>query len=573
MSRLDAGAEESRAAHSHAIGPVQGRRWLCACACARADARAHKKDPWTHRVADSILASRRGLVHTLAPVVDTVRHITTAPLGHLSLCCPPLLPSRLSQIHLTAAMSTTANASTETDLVDPKAADAPSPAPHKADAEPQGDSRKRKRRIADDDDGDADDIALDKVGDAKPERTSAAHDADAAQGTKAIAATAAAGADDELAALRRELQQMAKAKADAEARLAAETKARLAAETRRAGRGRAGADAAEDARVIEPLPDEPWAMSAERRGALVDEAGRVLAAAEEHWRRLDAAQREAMEAAGPTRADRARAKTAGITQASMWVRAWGFIHYHMACLYKETIAGGRAARVGRGVPTDPDELAEAEARANASLVVERIRMARFFHDTARRFHEQFAPPVDARGCPIRPQMASMPSRHVRTVALSHPALAAAAVGPEVAEIAALPDNARRKASARGAAAAKGSPSVSSSGSSSTVTSPRPAAKRARTAKAPPAKPRRMSARDFIDDEVDEDEDDDEEDESPHEEEEDDEEEGEDLGEEEEENDDDGEEQEEDAQEDDRSSRKRKMALLAAKAQAARSRRR
>ncbi|AGO81904.1 hypothetical protein pdul_cds_28 [Pandoravirus dulcis] len=473
-------------------------------------------------------------------------------------------------------MSTIANPSTEADLVDPKASDLLSPSPpalHTPGAEPQGDSRKRKRRIADDDDDvDADDAdddnsTLNKGADAKPERTSAAQDADTTQATRAIPATTAAGADDELAALRRELQQMAKAKADAEARLAAETKARLAAETRRAGRGRA--DAAEDARVIEPLPDEPWAMSAERRGALVDEAGRVLAAAEEHWRRLDAAQREAMEAAGPTRADRARAKTAGITQASMWVRAWGFIHYHMACLYKETIAGGRAARVGRGVPTDPDELAEAEARANASLVVERIRMARFFHDTARRFHEQFAPPVDARGCPIRPQMASMPSRHVRTVALSHPALAAAAVGPEVAEIAALPDNARRKASAR--AAAKGSPSASSSASSSTVTSPRPAAKRARTAKAPPAKPRRMSARDFIDDEV-EDDDDGEEDESPQEEEdEDEEEEGEDLG-EEEENDDDGE-QEEDAQEDDRSSRKRKMALLAAKAQAAKSRRR
>lgn len=479
-------------------------------------------------------------------------------------------------------MSAIIKPATEPDLVDPKkASDMPvssSPALHKADAEPQGDSRKRKRRIADDDDADDDDddnSGLDKDGNAKSERTSATHDDDAPQSTKAITGATASEADDELAALRRELQQMAKAKADAEARLAAETKARLAAETRRVGRGRAGADAADDARVIEPLPDEPWAMSAERRGALVDEAGRVLAAAEEHWRRLDAAQREAMEAAGPTRADRARAKTAGITQASMWVRAWGFIHYHMACLYKETIAGGRAARVGRGVPTDPDELAEAEARANASLVVERIRMARFFHDTARRFHEQFAPPVDARGCPIRPQMASMPSRHVRTVALSHPALAAAAVGPEVAEIAAMPDNARRKASARGAAAAKGSPSAPSSASSSTATSPRPAAKRARTAKAPPAKPRRMSARDFIDDEVDDDDDDGEEDESPQEEdEEEEEEEGEGLDDEGNDDDDDDDEgQEDDAQEDDRGSRKRKMALLAAKAQAAKSRRR
>nr|UMO79194.1 hypothetical protein [Pandoravirus belohorizontensis] len=469
-------------------------------------------------------------------------------------------------------MSATTKPATEADIANSKAGDLPSPSPlalQKADAEPQGDSRKRKRRIADDDDADDadDDSVLAKDGNAEPERTMATHGADTAQGTKATT-----GADDELAALRRELQQMAKAKADAEARLAAETKARLAAETRRAGRGRAGADAAEDARIIEPLPDEPWAMSTERRGALVDEAGRVLAAAEEHWRRLDAAQREAMEAAGPTRADRARAKAAGVTQASMWVRAWGFIHYHMACLYKETIAGGRAARVGRGVPTDPDELAEAEARANASLVVERIRMARFFHDTARRFHEQFAPPVDARGCPIRPQMASMPSRHVRTVALSHPALAAAAVGPEVAEIAAMPDNARRKASARGGAVAKGSPSATSSASSSTATSPRPAAKRARTTKAPPAKPRRMSARDFIDDEVDDDEDD-EDDESPQEDDEDEEEEGEDLDDEENEDDNDGEEQEEDAQEDDRSSRKRKMALLAAKAQAAKSRRR
>lgn len=270
------------------------------------------------------------------------------------------------------------------------------------------------------------------------------------------------------------------------------------------------------------------------------------------------------------RRPRARAKTAGITQASMWVRAWGFIHYHMACLYKETIAGGRAARVGRGVPTDPDELAEAEARANASLVVERIRMARFFHDTARRFHQQFSPPVDARGCPIRPQMASMPSRHVRTVALSHPALAAAAVGPEVAEIAALPDNARAKSSSssRRAGAAKGE--VSST-SSSAATSPRPPAKRARTTRTPATKPRRMSARDFIDDEVDDDDDDDDEEEEDDDEEIlEEEEEGRDLQDDEE---DDNQDEEEDGQEDDRRSRKRKMALLAAKAQAAKSRRR
>lgn len=410
--------------------------------------------------------------------------------------------------------------------------------------------------------------------------------------------------EDELTRLKRELEQMAKAKADAEARLAAVTK-------RASGGGRGRAE--EDARAVDPLPDEPWAMSAERRGALVKEAGRVLADAEEHWRELDAAQREAS-GAGSTnpRGDRARAKTAGIAHAGMWIRAWGFMHYHMACLYKETIAGGRAARVGRGVPTDPEELAKAEARAYAPLMVERIRMARFFHETIERFHQEFSPPTDARGRPIKPQVASMPTRHMHTVAVAHPALGAVAIGPEVAEVAALPENARttrnlttsktasRRSKGSSSAISGASPSSSSSTTSSVAASPRPA-KRSRTAgnaSRVGAGRRRTSSRRLIDDEVDEDDDLDEDDEEDEEEDD-----GEDLadfiddGDEDQEasaddddttldrrsaeegddnddvqKDDEEEEEDNDDEDDPKAVRKRKMASLAAKAQAARSRR-
>nr|UDO47225.1 hypothetical protein [Pandoravirus massiliensis] len=408
------------------------------------------------------------------------------------------------------------------------------------------------------------------------------------------AATPDAGPEDELTRLKRALEQMAKAKADAEARLAAVTK--------RASGGRGSAE--EDARAVDPLPDEPWAMSAERRGALVEEAGRVLAEAEEHWRQLDAAQREAIDAAGGhTRADRERAKTAGTAHAGVWIRAWGSMHYIMACLYKETIAGGRAARVGRGVPTDPDELAKAEARAYAPLMVERIRMARFFHETIQRFHQEFSPPTDARGRPIRPKVASMPTRHMHTVALAHPALGAVAIGPEVAEVAAMPENARTSSNlssssssssktasrrSKGSSVIRGA-SPSSSSTSSVTTSPRPA-KRSRTsggASKSARGRRRTSARNLIDDEADEDDEDEDEDEDDD---------GEDLadfiddGEDEQEasadddldidarsageGDEDDQNDEEDADHgDSREARKRKMASLVAKAQAAKTRRR
>ncbi|WBR14195.1 hypothetical protein pkur_cds_20 [Pandoravirus kuranda] len=410
--------------------------------------------------------------------------------------------------------------------------------------------------------------------------------------------SSSAGAEDELTRLKRELEQMAKAKADAEARLAAVTK-------RASGNGRGRTE--EDARAVDPLPDEPWAMSAERRGALVKEAGRVLADAEEHWRQLDAAQREAIEAAGgSTRSDRARAKTAGIAHAGMWIRAWGFMHYHMACLYKETIAGGRAARVGRGVPTDPEELAKAEARAYAPLMVERIRMARFFHETIERFHQEFSPPTDVRGRPIKPQVASMPTRHMHTVALAHPALGAVAIGPEVAEVAALPENARTTAnlssssssSSTKAASRRSQGSLATRGASppsSAAASPRPA-KRSRTsgsASKSGTGRRRNSSHRLIDDEVD-DEDDEDDDEDVDEDDD-----GEDLAdfiddgdedqdasaddstaddrrsvEEGDDNDDQKDSVEDDEDEaDPRAARKRKMASLAAKAQAARSRRR
>lgn len=151
-------------------------------------------------------------------------------------------------------MSAAVEPATEPTLVDPKGRDGES-SPRKADVGPQPDSRKRKRRIADDDDDNSGDD--DSVGRAENPINVAqttgrvTHDGDV-QGKPIDSTTPApAGDDDMVAALRRQLQEMAKAKADAEARLAAEKKARLAAETRRGGRGR-GADAAEDARVIEP---------------------------------------------------------------------------------------------------------------------------------------------------------------------------------------------------------------------------------------------------------------------------------------------------------------------------------
>jgi hypothetical protein len=412
------------------------------------------------------------------------------------------------------------------------AAEAPKEvAPVKVDApEKERDTtagHKRRRAVLD---GDLDEEEGVPTGSAPPS------DDDATDGSKV-------SESERIAALMRELEEARREAARAKAE-AAEARARGKSSSSSGGKRAVEAEPAP--------PEKPWGMTREQRAALIAKAGTVLEEAEAKW----AGHAERFYEHFDEREDRQKKHAAGVAEAGIWARTYGTIGYNMACPFKETVGGGRAARIGRGPNPDPEEVAAAEAKAYAPLMLRRIQYARFWHDTMVRFNEQFEPPANDRGRLYRPNVELISARQADTVASAHPDIGLAVIGPDGMALAKERERQRRKEKEREGTRGRGSASSSSSSrrarTASSSSSPSgaggeaddddegeadgaPSAKRRRADGAPTSRrsgsssKRVRSLRDFINDEASADDDYDEEDDE--EDLDDDDEEGEDLGEE------------------------------------------